>query len=283
MSRLFISFSGGRTSGYMTKRLLGQYRASHECVVLFANTGLEHERTLDFVDKCDRAFGFNVVWVEAVVNAGAGNGTTHKVVDYLTASRGGQPFEEVIGKYGIPNKAWPHCTRETKLQPMTSYLRSIGWEAGSYDTAIGIRSDEADRMSSAYKKERFWYPLIEWRVTKPVVLDWWRRQAFDLEIPEHYGNCVGCWKKSTRKLLTIAKELPQTFDFFERMEQKHGATGAGYAGTPRVFFRGDMNTATVRAMARLAFEPWRPDLQQTIDELDIGSGCGESCEIGADA
>lgn len=38
-SRLAISFSGGRTSAYMTDMLLGRYRDTHEVVVTFANTG----------------------------------------------------------------------------------------------------------------------------------------------------------------------------------------------------------------------------------------------------
>lgn len=37
-----ISFSGGRTSGYMTKLLLDNWSDRYDFIVTFANTGLEH-------------------------------------------------------------------------------------------------------------------------------------------------------------------------------------------------------------------------------------------------
>ena len=46
---LVISFSGGRTSGYMTKKLLETKKKWKEVLVLFANTGQEHEKTLEFI------------------------------------------------------------------------------------------------------------------------------------------------------------------------------------------------------------------------------------------
>ena len=65
---LVISFSGGRTSGYMTKKLLETKKKWKEVLVLFANTGQEHEKTLEFINNCDQQFGFNTVWLEAVTH-----------------------------------------------------------------------------------------------------------------------------------------------------------------------------------------------------------------------
>lgn len=142
-----ISFSGGRTSAYMTKMLIDSLSDRYEFIVTFANTGLEHEKTLEFVNNCDKHFGFNTVWLEADVQHGKRLGTKHKIVSFQTASRNGEPFEEVIKKYGIPNKAYPHCTRELKLQVMQSYLKSIGINHKNILTAIGIREDETRRVS----------------------------------------------------------------------------------------------------------------------------------------
>ena len=100
---LFVSFSGGRTSGYMCHWLLENKADEYELIFVFANTGLEHEKTLEFVHKCDKVFKLNLVWVEAVVNPVKGRGVTHRIVDYFSAARNGEPFEEVIKKYGIPN------------------------------------------------------------------------------------------------------------------------------------------------------------------------------------
>jgi len=62
-----VSFSGGRTSAYMTKLLLDNWSDRYDFIVTFANTGLEHPKTLEFVRNCDDHFGFNTVWLEAVV------------------------------------------------------------------------------------------------------------------------------------------------------------------------------------------------------------------------
>ena len=224
--RLAISFSGGRTSAYMTWRVLRDYGEAHEILVLFANTGQEHEKTLEFVNRCDKEFGFNVVWLEAVVNPEAQKGTRHKVVDYATAARKGEPFEAVIAKYGIPNPDFPHCNRELKLAVMNSYVREAGWGSDFYKV-IGIRADEMDRVAHDYIKEKKWYPLVDMRVFKEDITGWWMRQSFDLEIPEHLGNCTWCWKKSHRKHMTLAQDYPEVFDFPRRMEALYADSGAG--------------------------------------------------------
>ena len=56
---LVISFRGGRTSGYLTKKLLEEKHKWKDVVVIFANTGQEHEKTLDFINNCDKYFAFN--------------------------------------------------------------------------------------------------------------------------------------------------------------------------------------------------------------------------------
>ncbi len=280
--RLFISFSGGRTSAYMTKLLLDLHRHTHEVRVLFANTGQEHENTLRFVDDCDRAFNFNVVWIESVTDPRPRHGVSFRLVDYFTASRDGRPFEDTIRKHGIPGKAFPHCTRELKVRPMTAYLRSIGWKSGSYQTAVGIRADEADRISST---AGYIYPLIPLGVTKAYIRRWWSQQKFDLQLPEHLGNCTWCWKKSRRKLLTLVTESPTIFDFPARMESLYPFNGPGKTDQPKRFFRGHTSVAALRAEA--AFTEFTPFVDTAVpppfdDTLDVGGACGDSCEIGAD-
>ena len=50
---LFVSFSGGRTSAYMCWWLLNNKADVYDFIFIFANTGLEHENTLKFVNQCD--------------------------------------------------------------------------------------------------------------------------------------------------------------------------------------------------------------------------------------
>jgi hypothetical protein len=291
--KLAISFSGGRTSAVMTKLCVNKFSDSHDIAITFANTGCEHENTLDFVNKCDKHFGWGVVWIEAVVNPEKGKGIRHKVVDYETASRYGEPMEADFAKHGLPGPGWLHCTRDTKELPIKSYLsRELGWKWGEYWIAIGIRSDEVDRVSENREKLKFVYPLVDAGWTKEDVKAECASWPFDLDLKgEHYGNCVWCWKKSMRKLLTLAQDDEGIFDFPKRMEEKYShITAPNDPNASRQMFRKNMTTVDIIKMAREGnFEPYRDqDQTQMFSQasydvfLDTGSACGESCEIGAD-
>lgn len=265
-TNLLVSFSGGRTSAYMARRLQLEMAGHFNLFFVFANTGQEREETLKFVNRCDHEFGWGVVWVEAVVDPKNGNGTRHKVVTYDTASRAGEPFEAVIKKYGIPNKPFPHCTRELKAKPINQYAKQLGVD---YVTAIGIRADEYRRVNGKAEASRIIYPLIDiWCVDKPTVQQFWKDQPFDLRLKEHEGNCSWCWKKSLKKHLRPINERPEIFDFPRRMERLYA--NAGPSGMPQVFFRENRSTDDLFAMARR---------QLNLFDLDIDDGCSESCEM----
>jgi hypothetical protein len=288
--RLAISFSGGRSSAVMLWLCLQKYRDTHDILITFANTGCEHEETLRFVDAVDRHFADGkVVWIEAVIG-GEGVGPRAKVVDYKTASRNGEPFEAAIQKHGIFNPALPNCTGRLKVEPMQAYLRSVGWMSREYDTAIGIRADEIDRRNKQHKERRLVYPLIDEGYTKRDVNRFMSQFDWDLKLPgEHYGNCVWCWKKSLRKLATVAKHTPEVFDFPSRMERQYGHIhkGDGVQEKPRVFFRKHMTAQQIVEIGQSGnfreysdAEYIQPGLFD--DKWDIGGGCGDSCEIGSD-
>jgi hypothetical protein len=278
---MFISFSGGRTSGYMCHWLLENKSDEYDFIFVFANTGLEHEKTLDFVDQCDKHMGLNLVWVEGVAHYDERQGSTHNIVDYKTASRKGEPFESVIKKYGIPNMDYPHCTRELKTNPMQSYKASLGF-ARKHPMAIGIRADEIDRISPTAKENGLIYPLVIWtQSTMADVRHWWSNQDYDLDIPEHHGNCLTCWKKSDRKLWTIAKYEPEWFEFFDRMEKTYPDAGAG--DQSRVFFRGYRSAQDILKESQQPFTEFKdqmPPLQSGLfPSIDIEEDCGAGCEI----
>lgn len=292
--RLAISFSGGRTSAVMTKMLLDHHREDYsQIIVTFANTGAEDLATLDFVHRCDQEFGWGVNWVEAVVNPDHGKGTRHRVVTYETASRNGEPFRDYIAKYGIPNHTSPKCTGELKERAMTDFLKAKGYRFGKqkdHFTAIGIRADEMDRVSPRHKEEKFIYPLVDAGITKRDVALEIKKWPFDLGIRgDHFGNCTWCWKKSLRKLLTVMSEEPSAFDFPEAMERQFGTykadLKAGHKGR-RYFFRDHRSVDDLRKLAASGFRPYTDDPHQHAHdfdpEMDTGSACGESCEIGAD-
>lgn len=93
MQKLVVSFSGGRTSAFMCKWLIDNMSHEYELHFVFSNTGLEHEKTLEFVDRCDKEWNLNLVWIESVTHLKKGVGQTFIIVNYESASRNGEPFE----------------------------------------------------------------------------------------------------------------------------------------------------------------------------------------------
>src|SRR4051794_27062518 len=100
-----ISFSGGRTSGYMLWRILQAHGGTlpDDVLVCFANTGREMPGTLDFVRDCGERWGVQIHWLEYHRDASNGHVTANEV-DHATASRSGEPFEMAIaGRRMLPN------------------------------------------------------------------------------------------------------------------------------------------------------------------------------------
>jgi len=267
---ILVSFSGGKTSGYMAH--LMQEWFGHKCNLLFvfANTGKELEQTLLFAHKVDKYLGLNLVWVEAQVNE-AGVGTGHKVVDYDSASRNGEPFEAMIQKFGIPNKSYPHCTRELKQAPIHSYAKEY-FKGEPYKTAIGIRADEFDRMALGNGRI---YPLIKAGITKQVVNEHWDKMPFTLELEPHQGNCDACWKKSDKKLVNLALEDATTFTWWAQMEAKYGSFIPKGQKRPKdkkiTFFREHKSALDIVGLAA------KQGIKPTLFD-DNSNGCEESCE-----
>jgi len=266
--KLLIAFSGGETSAFMAQWLWKTKQDEYDMLFAFANTGVENEETLNFVHKCENEFKININWLEAVINQEKGKGTRHLIVDYKTASRKGEPFEELIKKYGLPNQQRFHCTRELKNNTLKSFAKSV-WGNEKYYLAIGIRVDEFDRMNDKFKELRIVYPLIsEMPMTKPKINFWWNQQPFRLELKGYQGNCVTCYKKSDKKLFQIAKENPSAFDFFDRMEEEYGE--GKYQ-----FFRQNRTTKQILEQAKY----WNGNVIDDAQNLNIQNDLfSENCE-----
>jgi 3'-phosphoadenosine 5'-phosphosulfate sulfotransferase (PAPS reductase)/FAD synthetase len=215
-----ISFSGGRTSAYMLHQIAeANGGVPDRCRVVFANTGREMPQTLDFVQEVGDRWGIPIVWVERISQKPGFN-----VVSHNSASRDGEPFEELIRKRKyLPNQQARFCTGDLKVNPSRDYLRSIGWEY--WISALGIRADEPGRVNREPQKERWqrWYPLADAGVSKHHVMAFWAAQAFDLRLQNikgntALGNCDGCFLKSEATLAMLARDFPDRHAWWERME-----------------------------------------------------------------
>lgn len=214
MDKILVSFSGGRTSAFMAKLIQEHPKyKNHEKLFVYANTGKELEPTLEFIDKCDKEFNLNLVWIEAKVIHEKQKGTQYTITNFKDAKRKGEPFTEVVKKYGLPSKLYRHCTRELKEVPIHKYAKDV--LGRDYVTAIGIRADEKHRLGI---KEDIIYPLAELGIDEKIVRDFWDRQPFDLELKDYEGNCDLCFLKSVRKKITILEENPSIADYWHNLE-----------------------------------------------------------------
>jgi len=217
-----ISFSGGRTSGFMLWKVLEAHQMSlpDDAKVIFANTGKEDEATLKFVNDCSVNWNVPIVWLEYQDHEDSKQ--RFKVVTYETASRNGEPFEAIIRKRQyLPNPVTRFCTAELKIRTIHKYLRSIGWDDHDENSDwIGIRADEP-RRAAKIARERT--PLVTAGIGKTDVGNFWKSQPFDLGLPNfngvtYHGNCDLCFLKGESQTRSLIAEKPERAIWWAKME-----------------------------------------------------------------
>lgn len=214
-----ISFSGGRTSGYMLWRILQAHggKLPDDVHVVFANTGKEMGETLDFVQECSDRWNVPITWVEY----GGRNANGKKMlvlVNHSAASRNGEPFLRLIkDREYLPNPVARFCTVELKVRTMHRYLKSIGFT--EWTSYIGLRADEQRRVAKIGnqdygKNEVKEAPLAKAGIDVGEVSRFWASQAFDLALPNMngktmHGNCDLCFLKGGNQVLALIREKPE--------------------------------------------------------------------------
>lgn len=284
--RLLISFSGGRTSAFMLWWLFNKWEGRHdyEMLVVFANTGKEKEGTLFFVDECSQEWGIRIVWVESTHKDEHGNtyspkgwSVRSKVVTYETASRNGEPFEEMISVLGIPSASASFCSAQLKKEAIRHYVeKTVGWERWTYEVAIGIRADEPKRKKTRDRDQHIFQPLVTlFPIDKPWILNWWAQQSFNLDIHPDDGNCDACWKKDLPRHCRIMLRSPKTFDWWENMVYTYGHLNPRKIklSPPYNFYRGNLSVQDIRDFSKLP----QAEVKERMKRRRLPS-CTESCE-----
>ncbi len=225
-----VSFSGGRTSAYMLRQVLGSNDDLGDLIVTFANTGKEHPATLDFVQECSERWGVPIVWLEY-----RSDERGFAIVDYQSASRDGQPFEDLIRKRSyLPNPVTRFCTIDLKIRVIHKYLRMVGCstEETPVDMMTGIRADEPRRVAkirhrkttSESKYATMVMPLADAGVGVQDVTEFWKAQPFDLMLPTINGrtlegNCDLCFLKGAKQVYSIIASDRHKAEWWARMER----------------------------------------------------------------
>ena len=238
-----ISFSGGRTSGYMLKKILDAYENNipKNIHIIFCNTGKEMNETLSFVNKCQIEWNVNIVWLEYdSINDEHG----FKITNYNEASRNGEPFNLLLktlrnrriaaGKTKkddpfsvLPNPVARFCTKYLKYDAIRRYMHSIGTK--KYDEVLGLRYDEPRRAirarnASNSNKSKL-TPLFTDKKTKEDILLWWQNNNFDLALPvidgeAPHGNCDLCFLKKKSKIENLIREDVSRAKWWSDQEQE---------------------------------------------------------------
>jgi 3'-phosphoadenosine 5'-phosphosulfate sulfotransferase (PAPS reductase)/FAD synthetase len=142
-----VSFSGGRTSAYLVY-LMEQKRINEgfDVEYVFMDTGIEHEKTYEFIKKCVDYFKIQITCLKGNFNQPVGEGHTFEVIDYklLKPDYKNGAYAQMVKKYGVPTVKSAWCSSRMKQEVNEKYCSST-FEIGSYKNVLGIRSDEPQR------------------------------------------------------------------------------------------------------------------------------------------
>lgn len=212
--------SGGRTSA-----LMALHYVPTDTVLCFQNTGKEHSKTLDFLQRLEDDIKRPIVRLEfrAPSRGEQPAHATFEIVPHERLSRKGEPFTDLllcIKSYRAQQKGlgpvapWARrrfCTAYLKLRTQQKYIESLGWEDPTI--FVGLRADEQPRI--AKMRERIekrdideQAPLNEAGV-KQGVMKFWGTKPYDLDLPEYLGNCTACFLKDEADLATALLD-PET-------------------------------------------------------------------------
>lgn len=255
--------SGGRTSALMAE-MLGK-----RVTFAFQNTGREAAKTIDFIERVEQDLQHEIVRMEfrAPARGEPPRMSTFEVVDHRHLSRKGEPFRDLLDcmrtyrhkhKGKGPVAPWARqrmCTAYLKIRTQRKYCRALGWgEPTDYVEYVGLRADEPLRVARLRQRnqdrntdERA--PLAELGITKAEVLAHWATKPFDLGLPEHMGNCTGCFLKDERDLASALLEDETDAAWWIDIEERYAPMRRG-----RSSYRQILAEAPARMQIRQALQ-----------------------------
>ena len=234
-----VSVSGGKDS---TAVYLLAIESGRPFRAVFADTGNEHEATLEYVSRLhERTGGPRVEWVKAdftarlakhreyVLNVWPTQGIPDEVVREAAALHEptGNPYLDLcILKGRFPSRRAQFCTDELKIMPITEQVLLPMLKQGPVLQWIGVRAEESAARAKQPRYNRtddgsmLWRPIFRWNLA-----DIWAQHAKHGIAPnplyaQGMGRvgcmpCVNCAKGEIRE---IADRFPEHIDRIRRWE-----------------------------------------------------------------
>lgn len=236
-----VSVSGGKDS-QATAIIARDRIGSEHCHYVFADTGNEHELTLEHVNDYLPTVGLGpVITVKADFTREIANKRLY--VETVWPTKGvptefiertlkvlhptGVPFLDLcLWKGRFPSRKAQFCTQELKRAPLDKYLLDRMEEGLEVSSWRGVRRDESQnrkdakefaRMAEGYSIEQ---PIVLWSAAKVVAFVLARGQRLNPLYSLGMGRvgCMPCINCTKDELLEISKRFPHHIDRIREWE-----------------------------------------------------------------
>ena len=272
--RRILHISGGKDSGAMylfAKEQQDRHGMEFECV--FADTGNEHEATLEYVNNLPRmADGPKITWVRADFSSriakrrtfvssssNYSNSARESVLQNLRPT--GNPFLDLCCWKGrFPSSYKRFCTVELKIIPAREQYIDPLLDAGySVESWQGVRAEESAERAKLPKRSLedenlvIVRPLLNWSIEKVKKI--YRRHNVPMNPLYKLGmfrvGCMPCIMACKEEIFRISKRFPDHIDRIRQWESIVSKVSRMGAST---FFHKDGMSDEVKANRDLIFQ-----------------------------
>lgn len=254
-----VSVSGGKDSTACALLALERHGPENLNLV-FADTGNEHEQTLEYVHEYMPHFlGIPVQVVRAdfthqiqkkrefVRTKWPKHGVSQDKIDraLVVLQPMGNPFLDLcIWKGRFPSRMAQFCTQELKTLPLVEYQSGLLDAGFLVESWQGIRRDESHNRRNALEREdiggglSIYRPLVEWTAQQTV--DYVRSKGMKLNPLYSQGmrrvGCMPCINAGKDELLAIAQRFPEHIERIAEWERIIGEAGKREVSGGQTFF-----------------------------------------------